>query len=353
MFNRAATVAPCILFLDEIDALPNRATMSSRAQEWWTTVVTDFLLSLDNAVAGKHAGIVVIGATNNIGGVDAALLRPGRLERAIEIKRPDSAGAVNILRHHLNGELLNEDLSQISNFLEGTTGAEIMMTVRSARRIARYEGRELDCNDLVRAIAPIEEIVPHVLERICIHEAGHAVASLMVHSGSLTRCFVRGTHFASAGQTVIRIDNRDLPTKDMIERRVVIALCGRAAEEMLIGEASSGAGGDNGSDLARATQLIASLHVSLGMGDTITYLAPQEMALAAVAADPGLRDKVEQHLQTLQIRAGAVVARYSDAILAVADQLQKRRALSGTEVQHIVDTTGHGTLTTQAVRLAR
>ncbi|MBV5269627.1 MAG: hypothetical protein JZU55_06620, partial [Afipia sp.] len=68
----------------------------------------------------------MVGATNNIRGVDAALLRPGRLERAIEIKRPDRAGALNILRYHLNGELADTDLGNIAELLAGSTGAEIM-----------------------------------------------------------------------------------------------------------------------------------------------------------------------------------------------------------------------------------
>jgi ATP-dependent Zn protease len=297
------------------------------------------MLSLDNAVAGKRAGIVVIGATNNINGVDAALLRPGRLERAIEIKRPDRAGALNILRYHLNGTLLEADLSEIADLMEGSTGAEIMMAVRSARRAARYQGRELECDDLLKAIAPIENIAPHVLRRICIHEAAHAVSSLAVHSGILKRCFVGGTDSSSAGETVIRRDNHDFPTKNEIERQVIVALCGRVAEEVLIGDISSGAGGDAKSDLARSTRLIAALHASWGLGGTVTYIAAEEEVLAAVVVDRNLRTTVEKHLQELQLRARELVIRYRDAILAVSDQLQQRRQLSGEEVKRIVDAT--------------
>jgi cell division protease FtsH len=221
-------------------------------------VITDFLLSLDNAVEGKRTGIVVIGATNNIKGVDAALLRPGRLERAIEIKRPDHAGAVNILRHHLNGELSEADLTDIAHLMDGSTGAEIMMAVRGARRIARYAGRALELDDLVQAIAPFDDIAPAALNRICIHEAAHAVASLVVLSGALKRCIV-GSTVGSAGRTVIQSDTDDLLTRDSVERRAVVLLAGRTAERILIGNAGLGAGGDDESDLAQATQLIATL----------------------------------------------------------------------------------------------
>lgn len=338
MFERAAASAPCILFLDEIDALPNRATMSSRAQEWWTTVLTDFLLSLDNAVEGKRAGIVVIGATNNISGVDAAVLRPGRLERTIEVKRPDRAGALNILRYHLNGDLPHEDLSEIADLIEGQTGAEIMMTARNARRIARYEGRALNRNDLVRAISPVEEIAENMLTRICIHEAGHAVASLAVPYGTLKRCSA-GSGGAVAGLTLIHKEEDDMPTKDSIERRSVALLCGRSAEKLLIGEASIGAGGDDESDLARVTQMLATLHASTGLGHTLIYVYSHRDALAAVSIDRELRKTVEQHLQVLQARADQLVRSHRDEILAVADRLKSQRQLSGEEVRRIVVST--------------
>lgn len=338
MFERAAALAPCILFLDEIDALPNRATMSTRAQEWWTSVVTDFMLSLDNAVAGKRAGIVVIGATNNINGVDAAVLRPGRLERAIEIRRPDHAGAMNILRHHLNGEMSDVDLADIAHLMDGSTGAEIMMAVRGARRIARYAGRSLERDDLLQAIAPVEHIAPDALKRASVHEAAHAVASLVVRSGILKRCTVASTA-ASFGQTLIQMDHEDLLTRDSVERRAVALLCGRAAEQLLIGNAGLGAGGDDDSDLAQVTQFVATLHASSGLGDTLIYITSFKEALAAVRDDHELRSKVEQHLQTLQGQAEEIVHRHRDAIVAVADRLRIRRQLSGEEVRRIVEAT--------------
>lgn len=338
MFERAAAMAPCILFLDELDALPNRATMSPRGADWWTPVVTDFLLSLDNALTGKRAGIVVIGATNNIAGVDAAVLRPGRLERAIEIKRPDHAGALNILRHHLNGDLQESDLGNIAHLLEGSTGAEIMMTVRGARRIARYAGRKLECDDLLLSIAPVDDIAPDALNRVCIHEAAHAVASLVIPSGILKRCIV-GAAAASFGQTLIQMDTDDLLTRDSVERRAVVLLCGRTAELLLIGNISVGAGGDDESDLAQVTQFVATLHASSGLGDALTYITSFKEALTAVRDDRDLRSAVEQHLRVLQGRAEDIVQRHRDTIIAVADRLRMRRQLSGEEVRRIVEET--------------
>ncbi|GKQ53560.1 AAA family ATPase [Bradyrhizobium sp. Ce-3] len=338
IFERAATMAPCILFLDELDALPNRATMSPRGADWWTPVVTDFLLSLDNAVAGKRSGIVVVGATNNISGVDAALLRPGRLERAIEIRRPDHVGALNILSYHLDGELAQADLTDIAHLMDGSTGAEIMMAVRNARRIARYANRALLLDDLVQAVAPVEDIAPAALNRICIHEAAHAVASLVVPSGVLKGCII-GKSGGSAGRTMSTWEANDLVTANSIEKRAVVILAGRTAEQVLIGNATVGCGLDDDSDLAQATQLIAMVHASAGLGDTLAYTTSHGDALKAVRDDPDLRFKVERHLQILQSRTQEIVRRHRDAIVAVADRLRERRRLSREEICQIVDAT--------------
>ncbi|MGN6310704.1 MAG: ATP-binding protein [Xanthobacteraceae bacterium] len=338
MFGRAAAVAPCILFLDEIDALPNRATMSPRGADWWTSVITDFLLSLDNAIAGKRSGIVVIAATNNIKGVDAAILRPGRLERAIEISRPDYCGTINILRHHVDGALSEADIAEAAHLLEGSTGAEIMMAVRGARRIARYAGCPLDRDHLLQAIAPPEDIPSPTLDRTCFHEAAHAVAALVVNSGVVKRCVVSGS-LGAAGHTVIWTDPYEIATRDSIERRVTVMLCGRAAEQHFMGDISIGSGGGDDSDLAWATRLVTTLHASTGLGGSLIYLTSHQDALSAVRRDHDLRATVERHLTALQIRANELVVRHRDAIIAVADQLRIQRQVSGEEIRRIVETT--------------
>jgi ATP-dependent Zn protease len=128
-----------------------------------------------------------------------------------------------------------------------------------------------------------------------------------------------------------------MPTRESIERRAVVLLCGRSAEQHIIGDAALGAGGDHQSDLALATQLVATLHASAGLGDTLTYLVSHQEALTAVREDRELRSTVELHLRALQVRADELVRRHRDAIIAVADQLGARRQLSGDEVRRIFD----------------
>ncbi len=140
-------------------------------------VIEDFMLQLDDATSGRREGVVVIGATNRIGAVDPAILRPGRLERAIEVTAPGPDGILNILRFHVRGSLSDEELRTAIGPLDGCTAAEIMETVRSARRKARQAGRDVLIGDLKDAALPEPELPPEVLYRIAVHEAGHVLTA--------------------------------------------------------------------------------------------------------------------------------------------------------------------------------
>jgi len=333
VFARAAALAPCILFLDEIDAIPNRATLSERNRDYWTPLINDILVNLDNAVSGQREGVVVIGATNNIAAVDLALIRPGRLERGIEVERPNADGVRNILRHHLGTDLKDADLFEIAGLLEHTTGAEIMQAVRCARRLARHANRELVLDDLRAAALPPLEISSEALWRICVHEAGHVVASFAIPHGTVIRCVI-GIKGGLGARTIVDYRSDDLPTVEALEAQVSISLSGRVAERVILGSVSVAAG-DEDSDLANATRLIATLHACAGLGDTIAYLSAGTDALASVRWDAGLRRSVERHLHKLQRRTFSLIKRHRAAVVIIAEALRVRKHLSGEELRKL------------------
>jgi cell division protease FtsH len=341
VFAKAAALAPCILLLDEIDSVPNRATLSARNADYWKPLINDLLLHLDNAIADTRRGIIVVGATNNIAGIDAALLRPGRLELPIEIARTDFAGTLNILRHHVRSDLPEAELAEIAVLAEGSTGAEMMHLVREGRRIARHAGRPLEVADLRAALMPREDIPPDALWLICVHEAGHAVAALAIPSGKLRRCII-GSKNGAAGHTLVEHDEGEVLTRERIEGRAIFLLSGRAAEHVVTKAESIGAGGGDTSDLAQVTKMIAALHVSGGMGETIAYLASHQEVLEAIRADLGLRARVERDLQNLQRRAEQLIRRHRKAVVAVATALRDRRHLSGDRVREIFEANAAG-----------
>jgi cell division protease FtsH len=352
VFAKAAALAPCILMLDEIDSVPNRATLAARNADYWKPLINDLLLHLDNALADTRRGIIVVGATNNIAGIDAALLRPGRLELPIEIERPDFVGTLNVLRHHVSGGLPEAELAEIAVLAERSTGAEIMHLVREGRRIARHAGRPLEVADLRAVLLPREDIPADALWRICVHEAGHAVAALAIPSGKLRRCII-GSKNGAAGLTLVEHDDGHVLTRQRIEGRAIFLLSGRAAERVVTMADSFGAGGDDTSDLAQVTKMIGALHVSAGMGETIAYLAPHHEVLDAIRADLGLRARIERHLQDLQRRAEQLIRRHRKAVVAVAMALRDRRHLSGERVREIFESNTVGTSGKQSNRRSK
>ncbi|WP_426434094.1 AAA family ATPase [Bradyrhizobium genosp. P] len=327
VFARAASAGCCVTVLDELDALPNRATLDARGRDWWLPVVTNFMVKLDFA---RNLPIIFIATTNYINRVDSALLRPGRFERSIEIRRPDLAGTNSILGHHMP-ELSGADIAELGRLLQGSTGAELMSVARDARRIARREERALRADDVMAVALPDEKMPPTRLRRICVHEAAHAIGILVLGCGKLRGIIVR-THGGAAGRTMTDHDDNDLPTPSDFEARVVTTLCGSVAERLLIGEASVGSGLDRQSDKAVATRLIASLHAS-GFGGELTFTSDQKSALKAVSRDKSLRRRVEADLVRLEKKAVRLVQRNRRAILAVADALAETRYLSGETIR--------------------
>ena len=334
-FAHAASMAPVLLLLDECDAIPNRKTLSPRGADWWLPVINDLLLLLD-ATLGSREGIVVCGATNRIEAVDAALLRPGRLERAIEIGPPELPGVVNILRYQLASDLKKVDLTEVARLAEGSTAAEIMDIVRGARRAARHAGKELTLQYLRAQIVGAADEPPAFLRRISIHEAAHAVTATNLPVGKVVYIKL-GSRGHSAGHTRVDHFEGDLPTLASIEDRVVSILAAGVAERLFLGAASTGSGGPDDSDLGVATGLLAVLHTSTSLMGTLLHRCSSEDALATVRIDPTLRNRVERHLRELEERACELVQRHRDSILAVADELAVKRHLTGDAIVSIIE----------------
>ena len=247
-------MAPVLLFLDEVDAVPNRATLSclqGRA-DWWLPVITDLLVLLESAMSSRD-GLVVCAATNRIDAVDAALLRPGRLERAIPIRRPDLAGVVNILRYQLGSSLKASNLDEVAGLVEGSTPAEIMEIVRAARRSSRRANREIILEDLKSQALPPEKYSAPTLRLLSLHEAAHAVAAIKLNVGKVVAIRLQSRGHVG-GYTKVRDDTDELAGLDHIENRVVGILSARSAEHVYFsGYASTGSGGTATSDLGVAT----------------------------------------------------------------------------------------------------
>ncbi|MEP3408712.1 MAG: ATP-binding protein, partial [Roseibium sp.] len=182
-FAEAKKQAPCILFLDEFDSVGDRAASHGDNAHYIIEKINGLLECLDGVEARE--GVVVVGACNHPHLIDPAFLRPGRLERIIQIPLPDKKARGQILRWHLNGKLDHEDISDSVERLEGSSGADIEKLVRDARRKARKENRDLKLCDLTEQLPKPVLFEQEDLRRIAVHEAGHAIVHSLVGKGRI------------------------------------------------------------------------------------------------------------------------------------------------------------------------
>ena len=327
VFERARSRRPAIVLLDEIDALPNRATMSDRDRVWWTTIVTHVLLCLDSATSGVTAGVVIVGATNHGDYLDEALTRPGRLERIIHLTPPDDPAVREaIIRTHLRGDLAADDLTAVGQVTAGATGATLMALVRDARRRARVERRGLKVADLMALAAPPSNRPYLDDRRYAVHESGHAIAAVAVgYEISMVSLLETATSHASV--QVAQAVPYGVVTREDCELRVTVLLSGMAAEEVIYGTRSMGSGGSTDSDLARATAILVDLHAVHGMGDRLAYAPPY-----AGYPDPRLMAEVERDMQRLYVAAKRIVSERLGVLETLVSRLLEARVVTGAEV---------------------
>jgi hypothetical protein len=321
---------PCVGFLDELDALPSRGSLTgSQHSDFWAPVITGMLLGID-ALRQACPDVVLIAATNFINRVDPALRRPGRLDRLIEIAPPDGKGLIGILRAHLKDELADADLSFVAQLLLGRVGADVVQVVHSARRRARLADRALTLEDLLVEASPPDPRSLAELRACAIHEAGHAVVAVAL--GRTLQGISLQLAGVSGGMT--RMEHPGfIPTRSVIEDTVVIGLAGRAADVVLGAGASAGAVGD----LAIATRELSALHASYGLGGTLLHRTGVEDASALVRVDSRFAQSIEADLQRLMSRAITLVTQHQPAVLAVAEALIAHRVLSGGQVQALME----------------
>ena len=175
-FEQARAKAPSVLFIDEIDSFADRSKVKHAHADYVVEVVNGLLAQLDGAASRE--GIVCVGASNDIGRCDPAILRPGRFGKIVRINLPTDQELERMFRVRLNGQLAKADLSEISMLALGSTGAEVERITNNALRSARHAGRGLALSDLRGAIVGNDDRTAVDLEIAAIHEAGHMVSEI-------------------------------------------------------------------------------------------------------------------------------------------------------------------------------
>ena len=332
-FEEARRRAPCVLLIDEMDAIGSRVGDKGEHRDYWTTVVTCILELLDGTE--RLEAVLVLGTTNDPGALDPAILRSGRIDRMLEIRRPDASALVGILRHHLGADLADVDISAAARLALGGNGADCARWVRTARQVARQEGRPMMPEDLLAAIG-VTAALPGVDRLVAVHEAGHAVATAVLRPGAVRDARIHPGAGLS-GSSVAVPDTRS--TREAIHGTVLELLAGRAAEEVLLDGFSGGCGGPGHSDLAIATCHAVALETALGLGASgpMWHGLPTPDTLGTLLAlRPALAARVQGYLEAVYAEAVDLVRLHRGAVSAVADALVAMRSLTGPEIEALV-----------------
>ncbi|RST84784.1 AAA family ATPase [Aquibium carbonis] len=344
-FAEAREKAPSILFIDEIDAVGDRDKFSGDSAHYCTEVVAGLLECIDGAE--RNDGVVIVGACNQPERIDAALLRPGRLDRHVRMPLPDEPARVGILRWHLGEILEGADLTEIAQRTAGWSGAGLEQLVRDARRKARRERRAMILEDLIAPLPALQTVPPALLRRAAIHEAGHAVVAVVLgHPLDHVELRVGPTAsnasgFLSLGRVRYREPTfQERTVQDLLDQ-ICVYLGGTAAEEVLLEGRSASAGGAAGSDLHHATLAALRIEASYGLGQGLAYLSPDqdEELLTSLQTSFVLRDRVEALLAQQMKRTIAMVERHRAPIADVAECLLGGGPLVANEIMTIMPVT--------------
>ena len=276
LFKQAREKAPCIIFIDEIDAIGRargkNAVMSNDERE---NTLNQLLVEMDGF--GGDSGIIILAATNRPDVLDTALLRPGRFDRQISIDRPDVKGREAIFKVHLGPIKVSEnlDVHKLAEQTPGFAGADIANVCNEAALIAARNNKTgVDMKDfqdaIDRVIGGLEKknkiIAPHEKEIIAYHEAGHAVCGwFLEHANPLLKVTIvpRGT--AALGYAQYTPKEQYLYDIEQLTDQICMTLGGRAAEEIVFGKISTGAS----NDLQQITKIAYSMVTVYGMNDKL------------------------------------------------------------------------------------
>ncbi|UYQ72486.1 AAA family ATPase [Pelagibacterium flavum] len=318
-------------FIEELQSIPDRGRLEAKGRDWWMPVVDGILIQIDRV---RHSGkkVLLLGACNHYSLLDPALIRPGRLEMRITVMPPSShSEAEKFVRFYIGDRLLEPDIQVIVNLAIGATPAKIEAAVRSAEARARQEDRPITLEDVTRIFFSDDGLDDEQIQRLALHEAGHAVVALRL--GTAVHSVTIIPYGESAGSTKMHLASR-APTADEVEDMIVIQLAGRATDELFGGGADSGAS----ADLAFATRLLGDARNNWGL---YGRLAAREQLFSSSqgASDPSLEDWIETKLRQLMDRSREMVTENETAIRVLAARLVKVKILHAGAIRETIDQT--------------
>lgn len=326
-FADARAHAPCLLFIDEIDAVGTRFERTHNSN-YDDKVIAAFLTAIDEI--RQVEGVILMGATNRIEGIDPAVIRAGRFDRKVALDRPTLDGLTVMLTGLLRADgIPAAQITELARAGLGLSPAELATALRTARATARAAGAPLTAERVRQALGKGTHMTSALAWRMAVHEAGHAVIAARLG-------FALDRISLGTGGAFVEWHRPVQPgTRAAHAGTIALLLGGRAAEEFILGEASSGAGGSATSDLAHATTLASALEARLGLGES--GLAWNPATLATLLADPEHSARVNAHLAAGEAKARAIITALRPVVEALARALLAAREIAGADLVAWID----------------
>lgn len=359
LFEEGKRHAPCIIFIDEIDAVARqRGTGMGGGHDEREQTLNQLLVEMDGF--GVNEGIIVMSATNRVDILDPAILRPGRFDRKVMVGRPDIQGREEILKVHAKGKPLSEDvdLKQVAQTTAGFTGADLENLLNEAAIMAAKEGRVyIQQSDIRHAFVKVgigaekkSRVISDKEKRItAFHEAGHAILfHVLPDVGPVYSVSIIPTGVGAAGYTMPLPEKDDVfNTRGKMIQDITVALGGRIAEELVFDDITTGAS----QDIKQATGIARSMVTKFGMSkklglinydnDEDEVFIGRDLAHASrgygEAVAGTIDEEVKRIIDECYANAKSIIQKYDRVLHACADLLLEKEKITREEFEALFD----------------
>ncbi|MDL2258340.1 ATP-dependent zinc metalloprotease FtsH [Eubacteriales bacterium OttesenSCG-928-K08] len=354
LFQTAAKSAPCIIFIDEIDAIGKKRDTQFGTNDEREQTLNQLLSEMDGF--GSNTGILVLAATNRPEVLDPALLRPGRFDRRVIVDRPDLPGRESILKVHAAKVAMEPDVDfhAVALASSGTTGADLANMVNEAALRAVKMGRStVSQEDLIESVELViagKEKKDRVLNEkekrmVAYHEVGHALVSAkQKHAQPVQKITIIPRTMGSLGYTMsVPEEDRYLLTRGELLGQITMLLGGRAAEQIVFGDVSTGAA----NDIERATSLARKMVTQYGMSDAFgsmglesaqnQYLDGRNVSTCSEQTGAQIDNEVRLIIESCQNEAVALLEQNRDALNRISEYLIEKENLTGEQFMSLLE----------------
>ena len=346
LFEKARKLAPCIVFIDEIDAIGSRRTSNSGAETENNQTLNQLLVEMDGF--SSEETIIVLAATNRPEMLDKALLRPGRFDRQITIAVPDARGREEILKIHSANKPLGDDidLKDIATDTAGFTGAELANVLNEAAIIATTRNHEkIVMDDLEEAVKKVtvglqknSRVISEKDRKLtAYHEAGHAIVSKYLETQQDVKEISIIPRGLAGGYTMYKTnEDKYYISKTEMEEKLIALLGGRAAEKIALDDISTGAS----NDIEVATQIAKDMVKKYGMSDRVGPINLEakeqyELQVFGNNIEDVIGVEVKTLIDTAYVKAQELILAHMDKLHAVAQKLLEKETITSEEFQEI------------------